>query len=111
MPAELRCRPGRRAGCGPCWPVGYGEDQVAIRDAGVLARRLVRASRPEPRGGRGGRPGTVLVTGGTGALGGHVARWVAGQGAEHVVLASRRGPGRRGCRRLAAQVPCAGCRR
>ncbi|UOX89597.1 SDR family NAD(P)-dependent oxidoreductase [Amycolatopsis sp. FBCC-B4732] len=65
-----------------------GEDEVAVRSAGVFARRLVRdtSSGPQwtPRG-------TVLVTGGTGALGGHVAGWLLGHGAEHVVLASRRG--------------------
>uniref|UniRef100_UPI0035CCE70F beta-ketoacyl synthase N-terminal-like domain-containing protein n=1 Tax=Actinophytocola gossypii TaxID=2812003 RepID=UPI0035CCE70F len=67
-----------------------GEDQVAIRATGRYARRLVRA---EPAGSPGWRPsGTVLVTGGTGALGGHVARWLAANGAEHVVLTSRRGP-------------------
>ncbi|WP_290063286.1 SDR family NAD(P)-dependent oxidoreductase, partial [Amycolatopsis solani] len=42
-----------------------------------------------------GRPwqprGTVLVTGGTGALGAHVARWLATAGAEKIVLTSRRG--------------------
>jgi NADPH:quinone reductase-like Zn-dependent oxidoreductase len=32
--------------------------------------------------------GSVLIIGGTGALCGHVARWVAGRGAEHVVLAA-----------------------
>ncbi|WUG38143.1 SDR family NAD(P)-dependent oxidoreductase [Kitasatospora sp. NBC_00458] len=43
------------------------------------------AGRPwEPRG-------TTLITGGTGALGGHVARWLAGRGAEHLLLVSRRG--------------------
>src|SRR5581483_7380021 len=55
-------------------PAGCGEDQVAIRAAGVMARRLVRA--PAPDGVRAWRPGgTVLVTGGTGAIGGHMARW------------------------------------
>ncbi|HEX4701955.1 MAG TPA: type I polyketide synthase, partial [Pseudonocardiaceae bacterium] len=45
-----------------------------------------------PRATRSWQPsGTVLITGGTGALGGHVARWLAGAGAEHLVLASRRG--------------------
>ena len=34
------------------------------------------------------------MTGGTGALGAHVARWVAGAGARRVVLASRSGPAR-----------------
>ncbi|MFF9819867.1 SDR family NAD(P)-dependent oxidoreductase, partial [Streptomyces sp. NPDC014006] len=66
-----------------------GEDQVAIRAAGVLARRLTRAA------GGSGTPwqprGTVLITGGTGALGAHVARWAAEHGAEHLVLAGRRG--------------------
>ncbi|MFG2943587.1 beta-ketoacyl reductase, partial [Streptomyces sp. NPDC048282] len=68
---------------------GAGEDQVAVRSAGVFGRRLVRVGRAgvgewSPRG-------TVLVTGGTGALGGHVARWLAGRGVEHLVLVSRRG--------------------
>nr|ADC79637.1 TamAI [Streptomyces sp. 307-9] len=65
------------------------EDQVAIRAAGVLARRLTRAAAGS---GRAWQPrGTVLITGGTGALGAHVARWAAQNGAEHLVLASRRG--------------------
>jgi acyl carrier protein/NADP-dependent 3-hydroxy acid dehydrogenase YdfG len=64
---------------------GCGEDQVALRSRGVLARRLTRAGRPRPGGGW--RPrGTVLVTGGTGTLGGHAARWAAAHGAERVVL-------------------------
>ncbi|WP_173267763.1 beta-ketoacyl reductase, partial [Streptomyces pacificus] len=65
------------------------EDQVAVRTGGVYARRLVRATarhRPEFR-----TTGTALITGGTGALGGHVARWLAGAGAGHLVLTSRRG--------------------
>ncbi|WP_290059687.1 beta-ketoacyl reductase, partial [Amycolatopsis solani] len=36
--------------------------------------------------------GTVVVTGGTGALGKHVARWVLSEGAARVVLTGRRGP-------------------
>ncbi|EFC81188.1 type I polyketide synthase, partial [Parafrankia sp. EUN1f] len=67
-----------------------GEDQVAIRDSGVFARRLIRA-RPDPAG-VGWRPrGTVLITGGTGALGAAVARWCADRGAARLVLTSRRG--------------------
>ncbi|MEU1020503.1 type I polyketide synthase, partial [Streptomyces sp. NPDC005898] len=67
-----------------------GEDQVAVRSAGVFGRRLLRA------GGRSAgqewrTSGTALITGGTGALGGHVARWLARNGAEHLVLTSRRG--------------------
>ncbi|MEU9471109.1 SDR family NAD(P)-dependent oxidoreductase [Streptomyces avermitilis] len=69
-----------------------GEDQVALRPSGVFGRRLVRAT-PRATTGAGWRPrGTVLVTGGTGALGRRVARWLAREGAEHLVLTSRRGP-------------------
>ncbi|MCM4084142.1 type I polyketide synthase [Paractinoplanes hotanensis] len=65
------------------------EDQIALRDGETLVRRL-RPALPKP--GRGWRPtGTVLITGGTGALGGHVARWAARHGATGLVLASRRG--------------------
>src|SRR5262249_40114415 len=53
---------------------GSGEDQVAVRSTGVFGRRLVRAALPEDT--ESWIPsGTVLVTGGTGALGGRVARW------------------------------------
>ena len=98
----------RRAGERLCALLGgAGEDQVAVREAGVLARRLVRAPLPDG-GGEGWMPsGTVLVTGGTGALGGHVARWLAGGGAGQVVLAGRQGPGAPGAARLAAEL--AGC--
>jgi acyl transferase domain-containing protein/acyl carrier protein len=36
---------------------------------------------------------SYLITGGLGGLGLSVARWLAGQGAKHLVLAGRRGPG------------------
>ena len=42
----------------------------------------------------------VLVTGGTGALGAQVARWLASIGAEHLVLISRRGPAAPGAAEL-----------
>ncbi|MDT7804530.1 MAG: hypothetical protein QOI78_7963, partial [Actinomycetota bacterium] len=67
-----------------------GEDQVAVRGSGVYVRRLVRASRPATTASWTPR-GTVLVTGGTGALGAEVARWAARNGAEQLVLTSRRG--------------------
>ena len=95
---------------------GAGEDQVAIRPAAILARRLLRAPQSEPDGraepnGRGWAPsGTVLVTGGTGAVGGHVARWLAAAGAGHVALASRSGPGAAGAAALAAELAELGTR-
>ena len=56
-----------------------GEDQVAIRGAATLARRLVPAPRSGPLS-RWEPTGTVLITGGTGALGAQVARWLAERG-------------------------------
>ena len=54
------------------------EDQFAVRESGVLVRRLARAREALPGPRRGWRPGgTVLITGGTGALGMHFARWLA----------------------------------
>ncbi|MFD5921845.1 SDR family NAD(P)-dependent oxidoreductase [Kitasatospora sp. NPDC058201] len=75
------------------------EDQLAIRADGLWTRRITPA--PARRGGEGWRPrGTVLVTGGTGALGSRIARWAAANGAERIVLTSRRGPGAPGAARL-----------
>ncbi|MCI0385251.1 SDR family NAD(P)-dependent oxidoreductase, partial [Streptomyces sp. CNQ085] len=70
-----------------------GEDQVAVRESGTYGRRLVAAPADErPDGAADWHPsGTVLVTGGTGALGAHVARWLAVNGAERLLLVSRRG--------------------
>ncbi|MFE3632550.1 type I polyketide synthase, partial [Streptomyces goshikiensis] len=68
---------------------GSDEDQVAVRSSGVFGRRLVRATAGNAESWT--PSGTVLVTGGTGALGGRVARWLAGAGAERLVLTSRRG--------------------
>jgi acyl transferase domain-containing protein/acyl carrier protein len=88
-----------------------GEDQFAVREAGVFVRRLTRITDPEPEGGDGWRArGTVLVTGGTGGLGGHMARWAARSGAAHVVLASRRGPDAPGAAELEAELTDLGVR-
>ncbi|QNP67845.1 SDR family NAD(P)-dependent oxidoreductase (plasmid) [Streptomyces genisteinicus] len=78
-----------------------GEDQVALRDT-PLVRRLVPAP---PVAAAPWRPrGTVLVTGGTGALGAHVARWAARNGAQRLVLAGRRGPAAPGAAELVAEI-------
>jgi acyl transferase domain-containing protein/acyl carrier protein len=70
---------------------GAGEDQLVIRGAGVRARRVERAPHdPRPDAWR-APAGTALITGGTGGLGAHVARWLAQSGAEHLLLVSRSG--------------------
>ncbi|MFH8387789.1 SDR family NAD(P)-dependent oxidoreductase, partial [Kitasatospora sp. NPDC018058] len=85
------------------------EDQVALRSGGPLARRLVRL----PAGGAvSARPwqpqGTVLITGGTGAVGAHAARWLARAGAEHLLLVGRRGLDAPGATELRAELEVAG---
>nr|AAX98190.1 polyketide synthase type I [Streptomyces aizunensis] len=93
------------------------EDQVAVRASGLFVRRLVRVRLAETPVVREWRPqGTTLVTGGTGALGAHVARWLAENGAEHLLLTSRRGPDAPGAAALrdeltalGAQVTIAAC--
>ncbi|WP_309031834.1 type I polyketide synthase, partial [Streptomyces alfalfae] len=90
-----------------------GEDQIALRGGRVLSRRLVPAPVGEvgQASGAGWSPrGTVLVTGGTGALGAHVARWLAGRGAEHLLLTSRRGPAAEGADELRAELTALGAR-
>ncbi|MDG9715513.1 type I polyketide synthase [Streptomyces sp. DH24] len=83
------------------------EDQLAVRSTGVHAARLVRDGDGRPV--RSWRPrGTVLVTGATGALGGHVARWLADGGAQRLVLLSRRGADAPGAPELAAQLGASG---
>ncbi|MGA2164282.1 MAG: SDR family NAD(P)-dependent oxidoreductase, partial [Solirubrobacteraceae bacterium] len=84
---------------------GGAEDEVAVRAEGAYARRLVRAPReggpaPAPYSPR----GTVVVTGGTGALAAHVARWLARSGAEHLLLTSRRGPDAPGAAELTREL-------
>ncbi|MHB9864444.1 type I polyketide synthase [Streptomyces sp. YIM S03343] len=81
------------------------EDHVALRGSGLFTRRLVRAGDgPRPDGPAWQPSGTVLVTGGTGGLGRHVARWLARGGAEHLVLVSRHGPEAPGAAELVAEI-------
>jgi amino acid adenylation domain-containing protein len=72
----------------------HGEDEVALRAGQVLVRRLRPAAHlasPDTFT----TSGTALVTGGQGALGRHLARWLVDRGAERIVLASRSAtPGR-----------------
>ncbi|NEW71922.1 type I polyketide synthase [Streptomyces rhizosphaericus] len=86
-----------------------GEDQLAIRASGTLARRLRRAG--ANRSGERWQPrGTVLITGGTGGVGAQIARGLVDEGAEHVVLVSRRGPEAPGAAALEAELAERGAR-
>ncbi|MFI1675451.1 type I polyketide synthase, partial [Streptomyces sp. NPDC020598] len=87
-----------------------GEDQIAVRPHGVFGRRLEQsAALPQPV--VPWKPkGTVLITGGTGALGAHVARWVVGRGARDLVLVSRSGETAPGAAGLRAELEQAGAR-
>jgi acyl transferase domain-containing protein/acyl carrier protein len=83
-----------------------GEDQVALRDGRLLGRRLRRttaAETPTVTPALAG-PGTVLITGGTGALGVETARWLADAGVRRLVLTSRRGPDAPGAAELAEEL-------
>ncbi|MEU0940449.1 type I polyketide synthase [Embleya sp. NPDC005971] len=87
-----------------------GEDQLALRPAGLLARRLVRAPASESAGSAPQFRDTALITGGTGGLGGHVARRLAHAGVRHLVLVSRRGPDAEGADRLREELVALGAR-
>ncbi|WP_329621495.1 type I polyketide synthase [Streptomyces sp. NBC_01255] len=88
-----------------------GEDQIAIRATGLHARRLARAPLHGRRPTRDWQPhGTVLITGGTGALGSHAARWMAHHGAEHLLLVSRSGEQAPEATRLADELRTLGSR-
>ncbi|WP_203794796.1 SDR family NAD(P)-dependent oxidoreductase [Actinoplanes derwentensis] len=89
-----------------------GEPQSAIRRGTLLVPRLARTtanagSRSESSTGGAFGGGTVLVTGGSGALAGQVARHLAAEhGVGHLLLVSRSGGGQD----LAAELRAAGTR-
>ncbi|MGW3431298.1 SDR family NAD(P)-dependent oxidoreductase [Streptomyces melanosporofaciens] len=87
-----------------------GEEQLVVRSGAVRMPRLGRVlpSGAAPESGGFG-PGAVLVTGGTGVLGGVVARHlVARHGVEKLVLMSRRGAEAEGAAELRAELETAG---
>ncbi|MEV4320033.1 type I polyketide synthase [Actinocrispum sp. NPDC049592] len=93
--------------------VATGEPELAIREGEILVPRLTKL----PVEGERTWQGTVLITGGTGALGSAIARHlVTAHGVRSLVLASRRGidaPGASGLRnelaKLGAVVRLADC--
>ncbi|MCK9921144.1 type I polyketide synthase, partial [Frankia sp. AgPm24] len=84
--------------------------QIRLRDGQVEAPRLTRAEHVDGTVRAGGLgAGYVVVTGGTGTLGGLVARHlVAAHGVRSLVLASRQGPAAEGAARLRADLEAAG---
>ncbi|MDB1090427.1 SDR family NAD(P)-dependent oxidoreductase, partial [Streptomyces sp. ACA25] len=86
------------------------EDQTAVRPNGVFCRRLRRAPLPRTPVRTWSPTGPVLITGGTGALGAEVARWLIGRGATDLVLVGRRGSGAPGADELAASLTERGAR-
>jgi hypothetical protein len=87
-----------------------GEAQVAVRGGRCHLPRLARTPIPEQAAGPALDPeGTVLITGGTGVLGGLVARHLVDTGrARHLLLASRRGPQAPGAQTLQAELTARG---
>ncbi|XYI03831.1 type I polyketide synthase [Sorangium sp. So ce1128] len=68
-----------------------GEDNIALRGG---QRYVARLSRRQPAQDRRSAPradGSYLITGGLGALGHAVARWLVERGARHLALVGRRG--------------------
>ncbi|RNG23828.1 type I polyketide synthase, partial [Streptomyces botrytidirepellens] len=89
------------------------EPQLAVCDGQALVPRLKRADSDQPLDAPGvlDPDGTVLITGGTGTLGGLVAEhlvrtWQVG----HLLLVSRRGPNAPGARGLADRLEDLGAR-
>ncbi|MFF3330559.1 SDR family NAD(P)-dependent oxidoreductase [Streptomyces sp. NPDC002888] len=67
------------------------EPELVLRAGALLAPRLVRARSSEAAGGRVPTDGTVLITGGLGAVGLHLARLLAERGVPRLLLTSRQG--------------------
>ncbi|MFH8979150.1 SDR family NAD(P)-dependent oxidoreductase, partial [Streptomyces sp. NPDC017890] len=87
-----------------------GEPDVALRAGKALVPRLAPASVPDGDTAVWDR-GTVLITGGTGTLGGLVARHLVSEhGARDLVLAGRGGPEAPGAGELAAELEALGAR-
>ncbi|MER7439076.1 beta-ketoacyl reductase, partial [Pseudonocardia alni] len=86
------------------------EPQLAVRGDDVLAARLTRAGAPTGAT-TWSTEGTVLVTGGTGGLGGLLARHlVATHGVRHLLLTSRSGADAPGAAELVAELEGHGAR-
>jgi NADPH:quinone reductase-like Zn-dependent oxidoreductase/acyl carrier protein len=90
-----------------CWDVRRAPKAFRFMSQARHTGKIVLTIPSDPAAPR--EPGTVLVTGGTGLLGGLVARHLAATGrAAEVVLASRSGPAAPGAAGLAAGIAACG---
>ncbi|WP_406601722.1 type I polyketide synthase [Lentzea sokolovensis] len=87
-----------------------GEPQVLLRGGETLAPRLARVAVQEETPRAWNPDGTVLITGGTGTLGGLLARHLATTGVRHLVLAGRRGQDTPGIADLVAELDVLGAK-
>ena len=92
-----------------------GEVQVAWRRGERFVARMERVTAEADAGasattGSWAPRGTVLVTGGLGALGLHAARWLAERGAPHLILVGRRGLATPGAAEAVAELVATGTR-
>jgi acyl carrier protein len=90
---DLPARPDERALTRWCAALSgrTGEEQLAVRPAGLFARRLVRSPLTGLTGAAWRPTGTTLVTGADTAVGATVARWLAAAGAPALLRTA--GPG------------------
>ncbi|WP_275892761.1 type I polyketide synthase [Streptomyces actuosus] len=85
--------------------VRHDEPQLAVREGTLLAPRAVRARRPAGEAVPFGPDRTVLITGGTGALGALAARHlVRAHGVRRLLLVSRSGPDAAGATALREEL-------
>ncbi|WP_086859580.1 type I polyketide synthase [Streptomyces milbemycinicus] len=89
--------------------IASGESQIALRAGAVLVPRVVRAAAGGAAAPSWSDRGTVLITGGTGGLGGVLARHlVTRHGVRHLLLVSRGGPEAAGARDLERELTAMG---
>ncbi|HEV3095415.1 MAG TPA: SDR family NAD(P)-dependent oxidoreductase [Solirubrobacteraceae bacterium] len=89
---------------------GAGESELGLREGAILVSRIANSGVGDGHSGDAGelglgRTGTVLITGGTGGLGGRLARHlVERHGVRHLLLVSRSGPDAPGASQLQADL-------
>ncbi|WP_344469814.1 type I polyketide synthase, partial [Kitasatospora kazusensis] len=89
--------------------VSLGEPQLALRQGKVTVPRLAKAEPIESQDPAFDTEGTVLITGGTGALGAMLAKHlVTRHDVRHLLLTSRRGPAAAGAAELVAELESLG---